>query len=529
MAHRGVGGLKPCAFPISVRASGSRCHAAPSTQQTGHAPFTIGTLEEACRSAERSLVQYRFKPAKAQAHPLPAWQRLRAIERELEGVSEAQHARLAGACSGSSPCSTLWPRGEGLTYGAWDAAATAPPPAPEGSGREVLLQGFNWESWRHGWYDQLACRAGEIADAGFTAVWLPPPTASVSPQGYLPSDLYDLDSAYGSEAALRSCVAALHSHGLLALGDVVLNHRCAERRGPCGRYNLFGGRLDWDAAAIVGDDAAYGGTGAPSSGAPFHAAPNIDHASPRVKADLCAWLAWLRSDVGLDGWRLDFVRGFAGAHVADYMRASAPRFAVGEFWDGLAYGPDGAPDHDQDAHRGRLLAWLNAAGGRAAAFDVTTKGVLQAALERGEHWRLRDACGRAPGLVGLWPSRAVTFVDNHDTGSSQGHWPFPAHAVAQGYAYCLTHPGTPCVFHDHFFAWGGGLRAAIRALLAARRRARVHCRSALRVLEARAGLYAAEVDAALVCKLGPEDWQPPNVREWSLSCWGDQWAVWERA
>lgn len=30
--------------------------------------------------------------------------------------------------------------------------------------------------------------------------------------------------------------------------------------------------------------------------------------------------------------------------------------------------------------------------------------------------RLRDGDGRAPGLLGWWPQRACTFVDNHDTG-----------------------------------------------------------------------------------------------------------------
>ena len=39
---------------------------------------------------------------------------------------------------------------------------------------------------------------------------------------------------------------------------------------------------------------------------------------------------------------------------------------------------------------------------------------------------------------------AVTFVDNHDTGSSQNHWPFPPTMVGLGYAYILTHPGA-CV------------------------------------------------------------------------------------
>ena len=38
---------------------------------------------------------------------------------------------------------------------------------------------------------------------------------------------------------------------------------------------------------------------------------------------------------------------------------------------------------------------------------------------KGELWRLRDSQGKPPGLMGWWPSRAVTFIENHDTGSTQ--------------------------------------------------------------------------------------------------------------
>lgn len=51
--------------------------------------------------------------------------------------------------------------------------------------------------------------------------------------------------------------------------------------------------------------------------------------------------------------------------------------------------------------------------------DITTKGILHAAFERCEYWRLSDAAGKPPGLMGWWPSRAVTFLENHDTGSTQ--------------------------------------------------------------------------------------------------------------
>ena len=50
---------------------------------------------------------------------------------------------------------------------------------------------------------------------------------------------------------------------------------------------------------------------------------------PRSTPPSAEWLAWLRLHVGFDGWRLDFVKGFHGSHVKDYMEASVPQFAVG--------------------------------------------------------------------------------------------------------------------------------------------------------------------------------------------------------
>jgi alpha-amylase len=50
---------------------------------------------------------------------------------------------------------------------------------------QVLFQGFNWESSKQsgGWYNLLMGKVDDIAAAGVTHVWLPPPSHSVSPQG----------------------------------------------------------------------------------------------------------------------------------------------------------------------------------------------------------------------------------------------------------------------------------------------------------------------------------------------------------
>jgi hypothetical protein len=69
----------------------------------------------------------------------------------------------------------------------------------------------------------------------------------------MPGDLYNLDSAYGSEAELRDCIRALQGAGMKVLGDAVLNHRCAQRQDEHGVWNLYGGRMAWDQRAIVGE------------------------------------------------------------------------------------------------------------------------------------------------------------------------------------------------------------------------------------------------------------------------------------
>lgn len=393
-----------------------------------------------------------------------------------------------------------------------------------GSGYEIVLQGFNWESHRSGrWYHKLCEKAADIASWGFTIVWLPPPTDSVSPEGYMPRDLYNLNSRYGSMDELKDTVRRFHKVGVKVLGDAVLNHRCAQYQNHNGVWNIFGGRMNWDDRAIVSDDPHFQGRGSRSSGDFFHAAPNIDHSQEFVRRDLNDWLQWLRSEIGYDGWRLDFVRGFWGGYVKDYIQGSEPYFAVGEYWDSLSY-TYGQMDHDQDAHRQRIIDWINATDGNAGAFDVTTKGILHTVLEKCEYWRLSDKKGKPPGVVGWWPSRAVTFIENHDTGSTQGHWRFPAGKEMQGYAYILTHPGTPAVFYDHLFS---NNCKGIASLIAVRKRAGIHCRSVIQIVKAERDVYAAKIDERVLVKIGPGHYQPPNSSKWIVATEGPDYKVWE--
>ncbi|KAI0499074.1 hypothetical protein KFK09_019975 [Dendrobium nobile] len=209
-----------------------------------------------------------------------------------------------------------------------------------------------------------------------------------------------------------------------------------------------------------------------------------------------------------------------------YLEKTVPSFAVAEIWSSLAYDGDGKLSYNQDGNRQELVNWVNGVGGKATAFDFTTKGILQAAVE-GELWRLIDVNGKAPGLIGWLPGNAVTFVDNHDTGSTQKIWPFPSDKVMQGYAYIVTHPGIPSIFYDHIFLWG--LKDEISKLAAIRTRNGINPSSNLRIIAHDSDLYVAAIDEKIIAKIGSRydvgNLVPSNFK---LATSGNNYAVWEK-
>jgi alpha-amylase len=395
----------------------------------------------------------------------------------------------------------------------------------------VIMQGFGWNAQAKGipsrWYQLIGQRAQSMSELGVDFVWFPPVSRSVSPQGYLPGDYYDLGSKdtptfYGDKDQLISALKKLNDAGVSPIADIVINHRCAGKQDNNGIWNIYhfaSGKASWEQWAVCKGE--YGGTGKADTGGNYGAAPDLDHTNAKVQEDITEWMKWLKT-LGFKAWRYDYSKGYGAKYAGIYDKNTTPVFSVGEVWTNMAFqGSNLNPN--QDAHRQTLCNWLDENKSEVGCvFDFTTKGILQVAVN-GEYWRLQDKDGKPSGLIGWWPQRAVTFLDNHDTGSQQSHWPFPGNKVMQGYAYILTHPGIPCVFWEHVYDWN--LYSAIKRLVAIRKLYKIHSASKVKIIKAENGLYAAEIDKKLYLKLGSANWKPedPSVK---LLANGDQYAVW---
>lgn len=410
----------------------------------------------------------------------------------------------------------------------------------------ILLQGFGWESWKEGkgWWNTVADMAEDIGQKGFSHIWLPPPSQSVSPEGYLPSQLYNFSSKYGSKEELRRCIHILRTHGVKAVADCVYNHRCADKQNKAGDWVVYSNTHEpegvatcaWDASAITADDPVFGGLGGMDTGHDFHAAPDLDHTNEKVQAGLEDFTRHLVNDLGFEGIRFDFSKGYGGKYAGQYARSAlaSDQIAIGEFWVPLKY-DENIMRRDQDDNRQQLAEWMDDGGNRCLAFDFSTKGLLQEAIREKKYHYLADPQGRPAGLLGTRPLQAVTFIDNHDTGSTQAHWRFPRLAKLEGYAYILTHPGLPSVFWEHMYEESEDLAQSVKALMDLRRRAGVKASSPMRILMAEKDCYVADITghhAVIRCNIGPRKdlgrWDPLLEPNWEVELKDKNTCVWSR-
>ena len=313
---------------------------------------------------------------------------------------------------------------------------------PPGGG--VMMQAFYWDVPAGGtWWNTVSGKLNSWSNSGITAIWLPPSAKAQNgpySMGYDPTDYFDfgqynqngtIETRFGSESELTSLINSAHGNGIEVYADIVLNHNS----GGQLEYNQYTNSNTWtDFTGIASgkftrsqhdfhpswasqyDEGVFGGF------------PDLDHDVPYVQD----WL-WNRSDgvgkyyknnMGYDGWRFDYVKGFGGWVVREWVD-NVGGFAVGENWDGNA---------------NTLQNWVNSTGRRSSAFDFACYYKMDAAFDGNNLYELNGDM--------LWKRdafKAVTFVTNHDTDVIWNKM--------LAYAYILTHEGYPTIFYRDYEEW----------------------------------------------------------------------------
>lgn len=417
----------------------------------------------------------------------------------------------------------------------------------------VMIQAFNWASAPRGdssqwnkWYNVINNNASAIKDK-FAYAWFPPPgkSSSDSSEGYAPTEINDLNNYYGTEAELKAAITSLSP--CKAIADIVINHRS----GSTSWGDFTNPSWCEDFYAICSDDEGFTSSasglmynspkhGAPDSGEKYGASRDLDHTNPAVQQGITDWMNGVLAPAGFVGWRYDFVKGFDGKYVGQYNRDTLAEFSVGEYWPTGGFNISN-PDDWGD----KIKNWVQKTeegGSRSRAFDFALKGIMNnvfgsgnssspnaANIPNGNYGLLADQAS----LMKSQPNDAVTFVDNHDTGSTQKHWFLDPADVGTAYSFILTHPGFPCVAWQHYFTAAesghtGDLqyigdttvpgtsktyRQHIDYLIDLRKTCGIEYDSELTVLKAENSVYAAKItgkSGELVVVIGTEGVYAPS-------------------
>ena len=358
----------------------------------------------------------------------------------------------------------------------------------------VLLQGFHWyikpeeKLWK-----KLKENVDEYKQLGFSALWLPPAYKGVggkNDNGYGVYDLYDLgefnqkgsiETKYGTKDDYLACIEAFQNKGIDIYGDIVLNHKMGAdgteivNAREVNRHNTneiisndeqievytlftFPGRnkkysdfiwhwyhfdgIDYDEKThrntiFLFDHKSWDQEVDDENGNyDYLMGTDLDFSNEETVQEVTSWLHWYLDITHIKGLRLDAVK-----HIPAYFyQELLPKlrqdyqeelFTVGEYWHGDVY---------------HLENYLKEVNFEMSLFDVPLHYHFYDA-SHSENYDMSHIFDQT--LVSMYPSNAVTFVDNHDTEPSQSLASFIPDEF-KGQAYCLIllrKEGYPCVFY----------------------------------------------------------------------------------
>jgi alpha-amylase len=364
----------------------------------------------------------------------------------------------------------------------------------------TMMQAFHWYIPPDGnHWNTLKSRIDDLADAGFSALWLPPAYKGIGGSndvGYGVYDLFDLGefdqkgsvrTKYGTKDQYVALVKSARDRGIQIYADIVFNHKMAADYeeefdaiplDPQNRSQPLGGSRkikSWTGFNFPGRGNRYSSmkwhwwhfdsvdynsydpnfkavwrmteknfeTKVDLQGGNYDylMGCDLDMNHPEVRGELKYWGEWTLDTIGVDGFRLDAIKHINGDFFTDWLNgledyAKRDLFCVGEYWT-----------YDL----GTLSWYIGNAGGQLNLFDAPLHNNFHKASRSGGFYDMRTILDGT--MMKHLPLFAVTLVENHDTQPLQAlesvveSWFKPlAYAII-----LLRAEGYPCIFYADYY------------------------------------------------------------------------------
>ncbi|MGM0603206.1 MAG: alpha-amylase [Bacillota bacterium] len=374
----------------------------------------------------------------------------------------------------------------------------------------IIMQAFYWEmntgryaedfSEEAELWNLIADRASEFKESGFDFIWFPPANkgaAGALDVGYGTYDLWDLGefdqkgnirTKYGNKDDLDRAIKALHSKDIKVIYDAVLNHRMgADKKETVtlkdgekaevwtkfdfpnrnGKYSSL--RLDWsnfdgvdwnERSKEEGEFLFKHKSWDNSFEDDYLMGADLDYANQSVREDVINWGIWIINDIDFDGFRFDASKHVDNSFLENFIKETEKSsqkdlLYIGESW---VNDIETLKNYLQEVNSDRLNV-----------FDFP----LREAFVEMVNGNLDMRWLGNRGLINTdFGSRAVTFVDNHDTdrdGKNEYGTISISNRKYQAYTYILMRrEGIPVIFWKDYY--NRGMKEKIDKIIEARKK-----------------------------------------------------------
>ncbi|PGH17299.1 hypothetical protein AJ79_01183 [Helicocarpus griseus UAMH5409] len=194
-----------------------------------------------------------------------------------------------------------------------------------------------------GTYQGIIDRLDYIQGMGIDSIWISPITAQIaentpsgsSYHGYWQSNLYELNSLFGSAEELNALAAELHARNMYLMVDVVVNHNGWAGEASSVDYSQFVPfnskdqynepcDIDYDDQSSI-EDCWLVTTGT--------SLPDLKTSDPGVAEVFNSWITGLVSNYSVDGLRIDTVKHVEKEFFPAFVEAAGV-YSIGEILDG---------------------------------------------------------------------------------------------------------------------------------------------------------------------------------------------------